>query len=101
MISTAAARLDASLDPPAARYAARRRIPRNRFPPPSSEYLIGSAIDGGRSASPSRVTAASALSTESRSSAGSARPVLGVEIPQLQHAVCPLDQLLYTRFGLA
>src|SRR6266550_1791127 len=101
MISTAAARPDTSRDPPAARYAARRSIPRNRFPPPSSEYRIGSAIDGGRSASPPRVTAASALSTESRSSAGRARPVLGVEIPQLQHAVGTLDQLLNARFSFA
>src|SRR5437867_1565344 len=101
MISTAAARPDASRDPPAALYAARRSIPRNRFPPPSSEYRIGSAIAGGMSASPSRVAAASAPSTESRSSAVWARPVLGVEIPKLQHAVRALDQLLYARFCFA
>src|SRR5207237_3227312 len=101
MISTAAARPDASSDPPAARYAARRSIPRNRFPPPSSEYRIGSAIDGGRSASLSWATVASALSTESRSSAGRVRPMLGVEIPQLQNAIGPLDQLLYPRFSFA
>src|SRR5258706_11563361 len=101
MTSTAAARPDASPDPPAARYAARRSTPRNRFPPPSSEYRIASAIECGRSVRPSRVTTVSALSTESRRSAGNARPMLGVEIPQLQHAVGALDQLLNACFSFS